>query len=130
MPVPSTKELMPVMLKMSAKYSNCGQEKFYFSNNSYDSNKKQNKKTAIHLYEDCQYGKNIKPNNLRVITSFRENLEEQGFYLCEECANLHVQKVINLVETLPLYKENDITAHIILEFYNTPHLPGSVMTNK
>jgi metallo-beta-lactamase family protein len=122
-----TKELMPVMLEMSAKYSNYGWEEFYYSNGSYNSNKQQHKNTAVHIYKDCQFGKNIKSNNIRNLTSTRENLEEQGFYLCGECANLHVQKVMNLVKILPIHYENSITSNISAELFNTPHLPGSVM---
>lgn len=122
-----TRELMPVMLKMAAKYGDYGKEEFYYSNASYNTNKKEDKNTAVHIYKDCQYGKNIKSQNIRTITSNREDLEEQGFYLCGECANLHVQKVMYLVKTLPLHKENKIASNISLELFNTPHLPGSVM---
>ncbi|MGI1659685.1 MAG: MBL fold metallo-hydrolase [Desulfitobacterium sp.] len=122
-----TKELMTVMLRMSAKYGDFGQEEFYYSNGTYNSNNKQNKDTAVHIYKDCQYGKNIKSNNIRTLISKRKDLEEQGLYLCGECANLHVQKVMRLVKTLPLHKENTLVSNISIELFNTPHLPGSVM---
>ncbi|HOQ08980.1 MAG TPA: MBL fold metallo-hydrolase [Syntrophomonadaceae bacterium] len=122
-----TRDLLPVMLRMEARYGDFGPETFYYSNRSKLNNDKQGKHTAAHLYRQCQYGRQISAENRREIFCSREDLEERGFYLCKACADQHVSTVMDLIRTVPLNTKRQISSNLTIEFLNTPHLPGSAM---
>jgi metallo-beta-lactamase family protein len=121
-----TLDLMPVMLRMEARYGDFGSETFYYSNRSKLNNDKKGNFTAAHLYH-CEYGSRISSKNRREVSCSRNDLEEKGFYLCKACADQHVSKVMNQISIIPLNTKQQITNNLTIEFLNTPHLPGSAM---
>ncbi len=121
-----TRDLMPVMLTMEARYGDFGPEEFYYSIKSKTRNKNSSYNTAVHLYP-CESGKNITAKNKRTIKTRRSELDQQGFYYCKNCADLDVEKVIKQVQILPLDTESQITRQLTVKFLPTPHIPGSVM---
>lgn len=121
-----TRELMPVMLLLAARYEDLGQETFYYSKRSLKENRKKGKNTAAHLYR-CSWGTKILSRNVRYIDCSRKELAEKGFYLCKDCAQKDVDEVMQHVEVIPLHKPTKVSKYLTVEFYNTPHLPGSVM---
>jgi metallo-beta-lactamase family protein len=122
-----TQDLMPVMLRMAARYGDFGPETFYYSIRSKQNNDKRGNHTAAHLYPQCEHGSQMSSKNHREFSSSREALEEKGFYLCKACADQHVSKVMDLIRIVPLNTEQQITNNLSIEFLNTPHLPGSAM---
>jgi metallo-beta-lactamase family protein len=121
-----TRELMDVMLTMSARYSDLGREKFYYSRNSYRENKRQGKGTTAHLYPECPWGEQIKEAG--TVSCSRTDLEDRGFYMCRDCARIEVEKVLDMIEVVWPGKSYRITPRLTADFYYTPHLPGSLMT--
>jgi len=121
-----TKDIMPIMLRMEARYGDFGSEKFYYSARSKAKNDKAGKMTTIHLH-NCKYGNKIKTNNKKTISSTRKALEEKDFYLCKTCADIDVLQVMDQVVVLPLATRYEITENLNIKFLNTPHIPGSVM---
>jgi metallo-beta-lactamase family protein len=122
-----TQNLMPVMLRMKARYGDFGPEVFYYSNLSKLNNDKKGKSTAAHLYEKCEYGSQISSKNIGEVFCSRDELEEKGFYICKACADQHVSKVMDLIRIVPPNTKQRITNNLTIEFLNTPHLPGSAM---
>jgi metallo-beta-lactamase family protein len=121
-----TKDILPIMLRMEAKYGDFGSEQFYYSALSKAKNDKTGKMTAIHLY-NCEYGSKIYPKNKKTIFSTRKALEKQSFYLCNSCADIDVGQIMDQVKVLPIATRCEITENLNIEFLNTPHIPGSVM---
>jgi metallo-beta-lactamase family protein len=121
-----TRELMKVMLPMSARFSDMGRETFYYSANSLEKNQKVGKNTQVHLYT-CEWGSKISPRNMRTVECARTDLEELGFYLCKDCAQQECDAVMTHVQTMALGVPFRVSGRLEATFYNTPHLPGSAM---
>ena len=123
-----TKEILPVMLLMTARVSDYGKEDFYFSSNSFSRNKGEGRSTVCHLYKDCRNGKRISERNKQEITCTRLDLEKFGLHLCRDCAQRDVDMVMRQVYGAILHRKYRITPKLTAEFFNTPHLPGAMMT--
>ncbi|MCD4656883.1 MAG: thermonuclease family protein [Planctomycetes bacterium] len=124
---PPTKEILPVMLHMMAKTANLGTEKFFYSTYWHEKNTKKDDNTEVHLFEDCQDVKKIKAGERGYITTSRNKLAELGFYLCKDCAWRIVEKTMKQVVAMPIHKPFKPTPNLEVTYYNTPHMPGSVM---
>jgi len=122
----ATRELMPVMLAMSAGHSDLGRENFYYSRNSHRKNRRQGNLTTAHLYPECSWGEQIKEKG--TINCSRVELEDRGFYLCRDCAQMEIDDVLKMVEVVWPGRSYRITPQLTAEFFLTPHLPGSLMT--
>ncbi|MEA1927877.1 MAG: MBL fold metallo-hydrolase, partial [Candidatus Auribacterota bacterium] len=120
-----TKELMPTMLSMSAGSADLGRESFYFSRNSYKNNQREKKLTCAHLYKDCPRGKQITARGRRNCS--RKELEDLGFYLCKDCAAMDVEEVMEHIQVVYPGRTYRVSPRLTAEFFNTPHLPGSMM---
>jgi metallo-beta-lactamase family protein len=118
-----TKEIMPVMLEMASKYGYYGVESFYYSR----ANEGRYKNVAVHLYSDCQYGSRISSRNFKRINMPRNELSRENFYLCSECIQMEVQKIMEKVVAIPIGKTFTPAANVRAEFFLTPHIPGSAM---
>ncbi len=114
-----TAAILPVMLEMAARYGDFGRETFYYTRRNYNYEK------VVHRY-DCKWGKRIKDSNKRFIHISRDKLEPMGFSLCEKCMELEVKQVMDKVKTIPLNQKFKVTSSLKAEFFNTPHIPGSV----
>ena len=123
-----TKEILPVMLLMSARVADYGKEDFYFSSNSFSRNKGEGRTTVCHLYKDCRNGKRISEKNKQEITCTRADLERYHLHLCRDCAQRDVDMVMKQVYGAILHRKYRITPKLTAEFFNTPHLPGAMMT--
>lgn len=121
-----TKDIMPIMLRMEARYGDFGSEQFYCSALSKAKNDKTGKMTTVHLY-NCEYGSRIKTKNKKTFSSTRKALGDKDFYLCKTCADIDVLQVMDQVVVLPLDTRYEITENLNIKFLNTPHIPGSVM---
>ena len=122
-----TKEIIPTMLHMMAKTANLGEEKFFYSTYWHDKNQQKDENTEVHLFEDCQDVKKIKPADRAYISTSRNKLDELGFYLCNDCAWRIVEKTMKQVEAIPIHTPFKPTPNLEITFYNTPHMPGAVM---
>lgn len=124
-----TKDIFEVMLEMTSKYGGAfGLENMYYSKNTMINNKAKNKLTPVHVQETCEYLNNIKSKNKAIISIERENLINDGLSVCKKCIEIEINNVLERIITVPLYEEVLLKDRISFEFYNTPHLPGSVMT--
>jgi metallo-beta-lactamase family protein len=121
-----TKDIMPIMLRMEARYGDFGFEQFYYSALSKAKNDKTDRMTTVHLY-NCQHGSAIKKKNKKTTSSTRKTLEESNFYLCKTCTDIELSQVMDQVQVLPLASRYEITENLNITFLNTPHIPGSVM---
>lgn len=121
-----TRELMRVMLPMSARYADMGTETFYYSANSLEKNRKADTNTQVHLYS-CALGSGISSRNRRTVDSTRPELEQIGFYMCRECTKIECDEIVDRVQVEPPGKAFGLTSRLQATFYGTPHLPGSAM---
>ncbi len=122
----ATRELLPVMLAMSARQSDLGREQFYYSRNSYRKNRRQGKLSTAHLYPECSWGEQIQEAG--TISCSRDELEDRGFYMCRSCAELEIEAILEMIEVVWPGRTYRITPRLTAEFFHTPHLPGSLMT--
>lgn len=118
-----TRAFLPVMTDMSARLSDHGIENFYYSKR----NVGQKRLVVVHSHTDCPGGSKISPANRQDITARRTELADKGYRLCNFCVELDIEHIMDKVKTIPLYTPVNITPNITIEFFNTPHLPGSVM---
>lgn len=122
-----TVALLPVMLSMSARYGDQGEETFVYSRASWERNKQKGRDTPVHSQKNCPWLQRIKGENRDTCMTRRSLLQEEGFYLCSQCVEEEVQVVMQEVIPIPLGEPFSITERIILTTYLTPHIPGSVM---
>lgn len=115
--------LMPVMLEMASKYGYYGLESFYYS----QANVGKYQNVAVHIYPDCQYGSRISPRNYKRIKRPRDQLPSENFYLCNECVQMEVEKIMEKVVTVPASEPFFPAKGVTAEFLLTPHIPGSAM---
>ena len=120
-----TKELMPTMMTMAAGSADLGRESFYFSKNSYKKNRREKKPTCAHLRKDCPWGEQITAKGTRSCS--RKDLEDLGFFLCRDCAQMDVDEVMERLRIVRPGKKYRVSPKLTAEFFNTPHLPGSMM---
>ncbi len=120
-----TRELMPVMLGMSARQSDLGRERFHYSRDSHRRNRRQGKSTSVHIHPECRWGEQIKSR--AGISCSRNELEDRGFYLCRTCAELEIDEILEMVEVVWPGRSYRITPRLTADFFQTPHLPGSLM---
>ncbi len=122
----ATRELLPVMLAMGARYSDLGRESFYYSRNSRRQNRRRGKLSTAHLYPECPWGEQIKEKG--TIACSRSDLEDRGFYMCRSCAELEIESILEMIEVVWPGRSYRVTPRLTAEFFHTPHLPGSLMT--
>ena len=120
-----SRELMPTMLSMAAGSADLGRESFYFSKNSYRNNRREKKPTCAHLRKDCPWGQQITAKGTRSCS--RKDLEGLGFFLCRDCARMDVDEVLERIQVVRPGRKYRISPKLTAEFFNTPHLPGSMM---
>ena len=120
-----TRELMPTMMTMAAGSADLGRESFYFSKNSYKKNRREKKPTCAHLRKDCPWGEQITAKGTRSCS--RKDLEDLGFFLCRDCAQMDVDEVLERIQVVRPGKRYRVSPKLTAEFFNTPHLPGSMM---
>lgn len=116
-----TRELLPEMLAMSARFSDFGQEKFTVSG------RKGKTGGTAHSDPNCPRALKIQPDNRHQAAGTRAELEKRGFRLCRECIKREISRVMEKVQVAPLREDFRISPRITARFLLTPHLPGSVM---
>jgi len=122
-----TRELMPTMMAMSAGSADLGRESFYFSKTSYKKNRREKKPTCAHLHQDCPWGEQITEKGRRNCS--RKELEDLGFFLCKDCAMMEIDEALKLFQIVQPGRTYRVSPKLTAEFFNTPHLPGSMMVN-
>ncbi len=122
---PPSRELMPVMLAISARHSDFGRERFYYSRTTQRREGRQGRNTIAHLFPDCSWGDRIRDQ--ATVTCSRPELEDRGFYMCRNCARMEIEEVLKMVELVRPGRSYRITDRLTAEFFHTPHLPGSLM---
>lgn len=120
-----TRELMPVMLGMSARHSDFGREQFYYSRITQRREQRQGRNTIAHLFPDCSWGAQVRSPG--TVLCSRAELEDRGFFMCRNCARMEIEEVLKMVEVVWPGRSYRITDRLSADFFHTPHLPGSLM---